>query len=39
MDPPYEPKPVNALLLQSLKRTYELFAGNFGQPIALDEEG
>lgn len=37
-DLPIEGKTVKALTLLSLKRTYDLFAGNHGQGIPLDEE-
>mgnify|MGYP001807198021 CR=1 FL=1 len=30
-------KTIKALTLQSLKRTYEVFASNYGQPVPLDE--
>jgi hypothetical protein len=36
---PVEGKTVKALTLLHLKRTYELFAGNHGTPVPLDEEG
>ncbi|KXZ47540.1 hypothetical protein GPECTOR_34g699 [Gonium pectorale] len=34
---PAETKTIKALTLQSLKRTYDLFVGNYGQPTPLDE--
>ncbi|KAK9843635.1 hypothetical protein WJX81_000394 [Elliptochloris bilobata] len=34
---PIEGKTVKALTLLSLKRTFELFAGNYGQKVAADE--
>lgn len=34
---PIEGKTVKALTLLSLKRTFDLFAGNFGQKAAADE--
>ncbi|KAG2428792.1 hypothetical protein HXX76_011492 [Chlamydomonas incerta] len=30
-------KTIKALTLQSLKRTYEIFSSNYGQPVPLDE--
>ncbi|GFR44655.1 hypothetical protein Agub_g5945 [Astrephomene gubernaculifera] len=36
-DIPAETKTVKALTLQSLKRTYDLFVSNYGQPTPLDE--
>jgi|AntRauMFilla1563_2_1112583.scaffolds.fasta_scaffold50374_1 hypothetical protein len=35
---PVETKTVKALTLQSLKRTLDLFQGNYGQRIPIDEE-
>lgn len=37
-DAPVEVKTIKALTTLSLKRTYDLFAGNYGQPIPFDEE-
>jgi pleiotropic regulator 1 len=37
-DLPIEGKSVKALTLMSLKRTFEMFAGNYGETIQLDEE-
>jgi hypothetical protein len=35
---PVEGKTVKALTTLSLKRTFDLFAANYGQPIPVDEE-
>jgi hypothetical protein len=37
-DIPIEGKTVKALTTLSLKRTFDLFAGNHGQPLPADEE-
>jgi hypothetical protein len=37
-DIPIEGKTVKALTTLSLKRTFDLFAGNHGQPLPTDEE-
>lgn len=36
---PVEGKTVKALTLLHLKRTYDLFNGNHGEPLPADEEG
>lgn len=36
---PIEGKTVRALALLLVKRTYDMFAGNHGQKVPLDEEG
>jgi hypothetical protein len=35
---PIEGKSIKALTLLSLKRTLEMFAGNHGEALAMDEE-
>lgn len=36
---PIEGKTVRALTTLAVKRTYDLFAGNHGQKVPLDEDG
>lgn len=35
---PIEGKTIKALTLLSVKRTFDLFAGNYGQKVPLDED-
>jgi len=37
-DMPVEPKTVKTLTLQSLKRTFDLFVGNHGDALPIDED-
>lgn len=36
-DPPVQPKGIKALTSLALKRTYDMFVGNYGQKVPLDE--
>jgi pleiotropic regulator 1 len=36
-DIPVDVKTIKALTIQSLKRTYDVFVSNYGQPTPLDE--